>query len=366
MMARLSGLTLVMLVMLAFGSGAIAQEETGLNEQQIAAAAANYEQYCALCHGSERQGHVNDHAPSLRSRSLLGAGLQEISLAIGYGRAGTPMAGFFEEVGGPMSRREIYEMIGWLRQEAGVEENIELGLEMISGDIERGKKLYAETCAECHGASGEGITGTALGNPAMLSLTTDAFLKHAIVNGRDGTEMNAFAEELPEDDINSLVAFIRSRATGWEIQKPVFRAPPPAEAYVLNPDAQAPEWELKDELYVTSAQLDRALNDKRRLVLLDTRNLSLWQMANIEGSVPLPYYYDDPQDIFNDLPDDGTWIVTYCECPRAAAEYVNKKLKAGGFKNTAVLWEGIQGWVSLGYPVSRGETVAADTDNLRK
>ena len=68
-MVRLSALTLVMLVMLAFGNGAIAQEEAGLNEQQIAAAAANYERYCALCHGSERQGHVNDHAPSLRSRS---------------------------------------------------------------------------------------------------------------------------------------------------------------------------------------------------------------------------------------------------------------------------------------------------------
>ena len=363
MKVRLSTLTIVLLTL---SHGTLAEEATGLSEQQTVAAAANYAQYCALCHGTERQGHVNDHAPSLRSHSLLGAGLLETSLAIGYGRAGTPMAGFFEEVGGPMSRREIYEMIGWLRQEAGVEENIELGLEMIRGDAEQGKKLYAETCAECHGPSGEGITGTALGNPAMLSLTTDAFLKHAIVNGRDGTEMRAFSEQLGDENINSLVAFIRSRATGWEIQKPVFRAPPPAAAYILNPDAQAPDWGLRDELYVTSAQLDKALNDERRLVLLDTRNLSLWQMANIEGSVPLPYYYDNPQDIFSDLPDDGTWIVTYCECPRAAAEYVNKKLKASGFKNTAVLWEGIQGWVSLGYPVSRGETIAADTDNLRK
>lgn len=55
-----------------------------------------------------------------------------------------------------------------------------------------------------------------------------------------------------------------------------------------------------------------------------------------------------------DLPTDGTWIVLYCECPRAAAESVNKRLRDRGFTNTAVLWEGIGRWVSLGYPVSRG------------
>ena len=50
--------------------------------------------------------------------------------------------------------------------------------------------------------------------------------------------------------------------------------------------------------------------------------------------------------------------------PRAAAESVNKKLTALGFKNTAVLWEGIQGWVALGYPVFRGETVAVEVQPL--
>ena len=42
-----------------------------LTDEQSAATAKNYQQYCALCHGADRQGHVNDHAPSLRSKSLL-------------------------------------------------------------------------------------------------------------------------------------------------------------------------------------------------------------------------------------------------------------------------------------------------------
>jgi rhodanese-related sulfurtransferase len=82
----------------------------------------------------------------------------------------------------------------------------------------------------------------------------------------------------------------------------------------------------------------------------------MWQIAHIEGSVPIPYYTGNFEGVAEDLPDDGTWIITYCECPRAAAESVNRKLRARGFANTAVLWEGIQGWVSLGYPVAVGQT----------
>ena len=37
---------------------------------EAAAAEADYQKYCSLCHGTDREGYVNDHAPSLRSRSL--------------------------------------------------------------------------------------------------------------------------------------------------------------------------------------------------------------------------------------------------------------------------------------------------------
>ena len=72
------------------------------------------------------------------------------------------------------------------------------------------------------------------------------------------------------------------------------------------------------------------------------------------------YYYEDVDALAKDLPRDGTWIVAYCECPRSAAVFVNRKLTALGFENTAVLWEGAFGWVGLGYPVSRGDTTLAE------
>lgn len=339
----------------------------GLSADEMGEAAHNYAKYCALCHGPDREGHVNDHAPSLRSESLMKTGFpHHIYLTISYGRPGTPMAGFVDEVGGPMSRDEIIQMLYWSREKSGVTEQVDFDSEPVTGDVDLGAKLYATECAQCHGKQGEGITGTALGNSAMLSLTEDKFIRFAIENGRDGTDMKAFGDKLSAEEIDALTAFIRSRAAGWSVVKPVYRAPPPVDEYVINPEADAPQFDLKDDMYVMSADLYKALQQKRRMVILDTRSMSYWQMVNIEGSVAMPYYYEFGQfdELARDLPKDGTWIVTYCECPRAAAESVNKKLKARGFKNTAVLWEGIQGWVGLGYPVFRGETVSIEVQAL--
>lgn len=334
-----------------------------LTEEQAAATEKNYQQYCALCHGKDRQGHVNDHAPSLRSKSLLETGVLERRMAIGYGRPGTPMAAFFDELGGPLSKADIYLMAVWLQEQIGTQEK-NLSMETVEGDAALGETLYARECSECHGAKGEGVTGTALGNQAMLSMTRDKFIRHAIENGRQGTEMPAFGEKFSPEQLDALTAFIRSRATGWEVRKPVLRRPPAVEDYILNPAGDSPDFQLKDGRYVMSRDLYEAMQSKKRMVLLDTRAMSLWQMANIEGSVPMPYYYEDVSQLAADLPRDGTWIVTYCECPRAAAEHVNQKLVALGFKNTAVLWEGAYGWISLGYPVSPGETRPADTNVL--
>jgi cbb3-type cytochrome c oxidase subunit III len=335
-----------------------------LTEAETKQANAMYQQYCSLCHGAERQGHVNDGAPSLRTESLIAAGFPEHLLyAIAYGRRGTPMAAFLDEVGGPLTEDEILLLVRWLQEQSGFFP-FDLPLDPVEGDVALGSEIYARDCAECHGANGEGGKGTALGNPAMLALTTDEFLKFTIQHGREGTEMQAFGEKLQPEEINAVTAFLRSKAGGWSVERPVYVAPPTPDRYVLNPDSPDPEWTLKDGRYVMSADLYQALQDKRKLMLLDTRVSSMWQMAHIEGAVSIPFYYDQFDALVPDLPTDGTWIVSYCECPRAAAESVERKLRARGFNNTAVLWEGIQGWISLGYPVSMGQSVAVERIEL--
>ena len=324
-----------------------------LTPEQSTAAAARYQQYCALCHGPDRAGYANDHAPSLKSPQLFAAGFPVvIGQSIAYGRPGTPMGGYSDEVGGPLSRLEIRELTLWLAEQTPTPW-LHLPDDAVAGDVKLGAQVYADNCASCHGAQGEGGTGTALGNATMLALTPDAFLRHTIENGRDGTPMLAFRDKLGTDQINGVTAFIRSRSAGWSAPDPVRHTPPALDAYIINPEAPAPEFALKDGLYVSAAELDRELKAKKRMVLLDTRVTSMWERAHIEGSVPGPYYASR-EEVMAHLPTDGTWIVAYCECPRAAAESVVRKLREGGLTNTAVLWEGIQGWVSLGYPVVPG------------
>ena len=353
-------LTVVFLLSATLVPGAVSTASE-MSEEQAARASKNYQQYCSLCHGKDREGHVNDHAPSLRSKSLLETGHMERFMAIAYGRPGTPMAGFLDDIGGPLGKQDLREMNAWLAIDAGVE-LVELDESPVDGNVDEGREIYKAQCASCHGDSGEGITGPALGNPAMLAMTRDAFLRHAIRHGRQGTPMQAFSEILTSQEIDSVTAFIRSRATGWQVRKPVLKTPPSPDEYILNPEGEAPNFTLKDDMYIMSKDLYAALQDQRRMVLLDTRNMALWQMSHIEGSVPLPYYYDrnDFKKLADDLPRDGTWIVTYCECPRAAAEHVNGRLADLGFENLAVLWEGAFGWVGLGYPISSGETTLAE------
>ncbi|WP_158637167.1 c-type cytochrome [Arenimonas daejeonensis] len=324
-----------------------------LTDEQMVAAEARYQRYCSLCHGADRQGHVNDHAPSLKSKSLLASGFpRTLREAIAYGRPGTPMGGYLDEIGGPMTLPEVRELALWLATVEKVEP-FSVTHDPVAGDAALGARVYAENCASCHGANGEGGTGTALGNPVMLGLTPDRFLRHAIAEGRDGTPMPAFKDTLSAGELDGVTAFLRSRSSGWKHEKPVLATPPPLDRIVLNPEAAAPDFTLADGLYVSAAELDRELKAGKKMVLLDTRVTSMWQMTHIAGAVPAPYY-SSREEVLASLPADGTWIVAYCECPRAAAESVVRSLRESGVKNTAVLYEGIQGWITLGYPVVAG------------
>jgi mono/diheme cytochrome c family protein/rhodanese-related sulfurtransferase len=324
-----------------------------LTPEQAASAEANYQQYCTLCHGENREGHVNDHAPSLRSKSLFESGVPHAILRpLSYGRAGTPMAGYLDDVGGPMTLDEVWDLTYWLFWQSGAE-RVKLSEEPVAGDIHRGEEVYRAHCVECHGEQGEGITAPALGNQSALAHNKDEFIRYAIENGRDGTPMVAFAEILSEQDIDNVTAFIRSRATGWTDGQLALRPLPTPDEYVINPEGEDPAFTLTDGKYVSSADLFAAMQAGKRMVLIDTRVPSVWQRAHIEGSIPFPYYSNLEEQVGN-LPKD-VQIVAYCSCPRAAADYVTDQLAELGYGKTAVLYEGVFGWMNKGYPVTRTE-----------
>ena len=341
------------LVISACTSSVRAADES-LDAAQMAEAAELYEQYCALCHGDDRAGYQADHAPSLRSRSLLSTGYPRFMYTtLAYGRANTAMEGYSTEMGGPLDRDQMRLLLRWLVEMEDVEPLVLDHDAVVTGDAREGKALYAEHCASCHGADGQGITAPSLGDPALLANATDAFLKYAIVNGRDGTPMVAFADQFEDAEINALVAFLRSQASGWQPEPPELVEPPAPADYVLNPDGDEPAFTLREGRYVPAAEVVQALEEKRRFILLDTRPASAWQRSHIPGAVPMPYYREGDRAGEN-LPNDGTWIVAYCACPHAASDFVINNLRKLGYANTAVIDEGILVWTAMGLPVTAG------------
>lgn len=327
-----------------------------LDSTAIAHAESMYIKYCALCHGENREGYAADFAPSLRSHSLLSTskGSNFMRYTVQFGREGTAMAGYLQDQGGPLEYIEIELLLKWLYESSGVEKPVELSRDPIAGDIELGASVYAERCTACHGENGEGISAPALGYPMLLATATDHFLRYAIAEGRDSTPMVAFKDSLSDVELDAVTAFLRSRASGWDVPENDSITLPAPEDYVLNPESSGPDFELREDRYLSAEQLKEALQDSMRLVLLDARSTVAWRQTHIPGAIPIPYY-EEPEAFIQHLPKDSTWIVAYCACPHAASGRVINTLNKYGFKKTAILDEGILVWAELGYPVQHGQ-----------
>lgn len=91
-----------------------------------------------------------------------------------------------------------------------------------------GARLYRTYCGLCHGDRGEGYAAdaaNALFNAEFLRSATDEFLRRAIAEGHPGTAMAAYERRLggplSTEEITALVRFIRSKARGEPIARPI-------------------------------------------------------------------------------------------------------------------------------------------------
>jgi cytochrome c oxidase subunit 2 len=77
--------------------------------------------------------------------------------------------------------------------------------------IERGEKVYVATCAVCHQASGTGLPPTfpALKGSAIVKGPVAGHLDR-VMNGKQGTAMQAFKDQLNDQDIADVVTYERN------------------------------------------------------------------------------------------------------------------------------------------------------------
>lgn len=327
-----------------------------------------YVALCAPCHAADGRGYAADHAPSLVNPTFLESASDEfLRRSIIDGRPGTSMGAYGKARGGPLDDAGVQRLIGYLREHGPPARML---LAAAPGNVVTGAGIYAKRCASCHGdATTRGET-LSLGNPAFQAVATAAFLRHAIVHGRPGTKMEAFAGALSDEEIDGVVSYVRTLGNA---APEAARLPEPTgkEPLVINPTGKAPSFPLRadpcppglpagapsckpDPRFVSVEQVARAVAAHQRLVILDARAASEWRQVHIAGAVSVPYFNLKRLD---ELPRDGTWIIAYCACPHHLSGLVVDELRKRGYTHTAVLDEGINEWHRRGYPVVAAEGV---------
>lgn len=324
-------------------------------DAQVAHGRELYGRMCAVCHGPNGEGYKADQAPRLAQEGLLvSASDAYLRTAITYGRIGTTMSAWGKERSGPLSADDVNAVIKFLRtwQKSPL---ANLDESFLRGDVGLGEAVYQRECRACHGERGTAGPALKIGNADFLTSASNGYLRHAIRNGRPGTQMPAFAAKLRAEEIDSVILLLRN----WQAPPPPPPPPPPPTpplplgTVVIHPKGPEPKG-FKPHPGTTPVDAVKAELDRgAKLAILDARSPSDYVNEHIEGAVSVPFY--DPAPYLDKLPKD-VWLVCYCACPHAESGQLAQKLSSAGFKKVTVLDEGLNVWKNRHYPTAKGES----------
>src|SRR5262249_38642388 len=145
-----------------------------------------YGNMCAVCHGPAGEGYRADQAPRIAHPDFLST-VNDAYLrrAIAQGRPGTTMSAWAKERGGPLPSADVDALVALLRSWSQAPP-VRLDERPLSGDPARGKEIYAEECARCHGDQGREGPNIHIGSPQFLTGASNGLLRYAIRKGRGG------------------------------------------------------------------------------------------------------------------------------------------------------------------------------------
>lgn len=176
-----------------------------------------YSQKCSGCHGSGGRGDGPAAAFFIRTpRDLTNRDWmasrsdEQLRGVVRYGVLGSPMPGFVDE----LRDDQITAVVVFLRALSGTGP----GKNAADG---AGASLYAQNCAACHGAEGDGDGPGAnqlaprprdFRNPSWIAAQTDERLAAAILGGRPGSDMPPFRALLTSAEIAAVAQYVRGFA----------------------------------------------------------------------------------------------------------------------------------------------------------
>jgi mono/diheme cytochrome c family protein len=181
-----------------------------------------YGTFCAACHGPSGEGMRYPGMPRFPAIAnpdfLRLASDAFIRETVRRGRSGRRMPAWGEKEGG-LRPAEVDAVVAHLRVLGGTAaEPDPRPPRWVTADAAEGARLYAASCALCHGADGRGAEGPALRDRVLLASATDTYLVETIRRGRRDTTMQGFETAtlvrpaFSPGEIESVVAYLRS----WE------------------------------------------------------------------------------------------------------------------------------------------------------
>jgi cytochrome c oxidase cbb3-type subunit III len=197
-----------------------------------------YRQNCAGCHGLDGTG--GPATPVGNPVYLAIADDSVIRKVISEGVSGTTMPAFLEANGGMLTEKQIDVLVRGIR-EHGAKPGILAGANppqysrperASSGDVARGRAVYATFCASCHGPNGKGGKGGQKGSSIVdgsyLALVSDQGLRTVVIVGRPDLGAPDWRNNLPgkpmsAEDVSDVVTWLASQRTKY-----------PGQPYVIS------------------------------------------------------------------------------------------------------------------------------------
>ncbi len=194
----------------------------------LAAGVQVYAAECVACHGANGEG--TSLAPALNAAGLRAERTPEqIANSIQNGVAGTIMPAW----GQTLTAAQIADLTQLIQRwdelpADAIPQPPAQPIIVTEKLLAAGADLYAQTCARCHGAEGQGTRrAPALDVQTFFDqYTADAALLQVVTRGVPGTAMPAWGDRLSAREIEGIVAFIRS----WEPTAPAVAVPQTTEA----------------------------------------------------------------------------------------------------------------------------------------
>lgn len=103
-------------------------------------------------------------------------------------------------------------------------------------------------------------------------------------------------------------------------------------------------------LFIPADDVKRLVEDGERVVFVDLSPEQEFRQGRLPGARSLPLV--DLSRRYGDIPRAGR-VVLYCACPMDDAQAAYQFLLDQGYRNVAVLEEGLAGWRRRGYQLER-------------